>query len=183
VDIDYVSVLFRWMHILPAIIAVGGTIFMWAALHPAVSELPESQRPALRESIRSRWAKWVMGSILFLLVSGFYNFFTLVHRYDLPKVYQMLFGIKFLLALAIFTLASFLTGRTAVAQRIRANAGPWLTLNVVLAVLLVCISGVMRNLTMNAPPKSTASAASVSGPVDAKWIAGSRQIATAADDH
>ena len=139
-DINWLSVAFRWMHILPAFVAVGGTIFMWAALHPATSALPESERATLREAVRSRWSKWVMGAILFLLVSGFYNFFTLINRYEVPKIYQMLFGIKFLLALGIFALASFLTGRTPIAQRMRANAGPWLTLNVVLAVVLVCIS-------------------------------------------
>jgi uncharacterized membrane protein len=172
VDIDYVSVLFRWLHILPAIVAVGGTIFMWAALHPALGELPDSQRKALQEAVRARWSKWVMGAILLLLVSGFYNFFALTNRYQLPKVYHMLFGIKFLLALAIFTLASFLTGRTAVAQRMRANARPWLTLNVALAVLLVCISGVMRNLSVNAPLKSAQSAATASAILDSEDIVG-----------
>jgi uncharacterized membrane protein len=154
VEIDYVSVLFRWLHILPAMVAVGGAIFMRMALLPALSEVPDAQRATLHEAIRSRWSKWIMGAILLLLISGFYNFFTLTSRYKLPPAYHMLFGIKFLLALAIFTLASFLSGRTAIAQRMRQNARTWLNLNVALAVLLVCISGVMRNVTMNAPLKS-----------------------------
>jgi uncharacterized membrane protein len=156
VEIDFVSVLFRWLHILPAMVAVGGAIFMRMALLPSLAEVPDAQRAALHEAIRSRWSKWIMGAILLLLISGFYNFFTLNSRYKLPPAYQMLFGIKFLLALAIFTLASFLSGRTAVAQRMRQNARTWLNLNVGLAVLLVCISGVMRNVTMNAPLKSAA---------------------------
>ena len=124
----------EWKSTISAWYSVGCTfcrrLSPWAvrslcvALLPAVAELPESQRPALHEAIRSRWSKWVMGAILFLLISGFYNFFTLTGRYQLPKAYHMLFGIKFLLALAIFTLASFLTGRTAVAQRMRQNARP-----------------------------------------------------------
>lgn len=155
-DIDFVAVLFRWLHILPAIVAVGGTIFMRFAILPAVGEISESQRAAFQEAVRSRWSKWIMGAITLLLISGFYNFFTLNARYQLPKQYQMLFGIKFLLALAIFALASLLSGRTPVAQKMRANARTWLNLNITLAVVLICISGVMRSMTMNSPLKSAA---------------------------
>ncbi len=164
-DIDFVAVLFRWLHILPAIVAVGGTIFMRFAILPAVGEIPESQRAAFQEAVRSRWSKWIMGSIAFLLISGFFNFFTLNARYQLPKPYHMLFGIKFLLALGIFTLASFLSGRTPVAQKMRVNARFWLNLNITLAVLLICISGVMRSMTLNSPLKS---AAATTAPVKAE---------------
>ena len=159
-NIDYLAVVFRWLHILPAIIAVGGTVFMRMALLPSIGELPEGQRAAFHEAIRSRWAKWVMGSIAFLLVSGFYNFFSLNARLDLQKPYHMLFGIKFLLALAIFAIASFLAGRTAVAQRMRKNARMWLNLNITLAVTLVCLSGVMRSISMKSPQKAASSPAS-----------------------
>ncbi|HEY4309944.1 MAG TPA: hypothetical protein VGN12_10870 [Pirellulales bacterium] len=158
-DIDFVSVAFRWLHILPAIIAVGGTIFMRAALVPALGELPEAQRKTFHEAIRSRWSKWVMASITFLLISGFYNFFTLNAKYKFPPLYHPLFGIKVLLALAIFAIASILSGRSSTAQRVRQNPRPFLNLNIALAVLLVCISGVMRNITMNSPLKAPPAAA------------------------
>ena len=140
------AVLFRWMHILAAITAVGGAIFMRMALLPAAASLPETERKQLEEQVRSRWVKWIMAAILFLLVSGFYNFLTTNARYKLPPLYQGLFGVKFLLALAIFFLASVLSGRSAAGQRFRRNARTWLTLNVVLAVALVCISGVMKTM-------------------------------------
>lgn len=146
IDINYLNLLFRWMHIFPAIIAVGGSIFMRAALLPAVTGLSDSERPKFHEAVRSRWSKWVMGAILFLIISGFYNFFYNTRTYELPKVYQMLFGIKFLLALGVFALASILSGRSALAQKLRQNPRPWLNLNVALAVLVVLISGVMRGL-------------------------------------
>lgn len=159
-NIDYLAVLFRVLHILPAIIAVGGTIFMRAALLPTVSQLPDAERQRVHDGVRSRWSKWVMGSIAFLLVSGLFNFFMIINRYDLPKpAYHALFGIKFLLALAIFTVASFFVGRTSVAQRMRSNARFWLNLNIAMAVVLVCISAAMRNLTMNAPRKADTAAA------------------------
>jgi hypothetical protein len=68
----------------------------------------------------------------------------------------MVFGIKFLLALAIFALASLLAGRTAAAEALRKNARMWLNLNILLAVLVVCLSGVLR--TAARTPKEAAPA-------------------------
>lgn len=99
-----------------------------------------------------------MASIGFLLLSGFYNFFMIVDQYRdiLPKWYQMLFGIKFILAMIVFTVASLLSGRTALAQRVRTKAQFWMSLNILLAVLIVCISGILRTAH---PPGSPAIAA------------------------
>ncbi|HVU89189.1 MAG TPA: hypothetical protein VHD36_17825 [Pirellulales bacterium] len=163
-EIDFLSVLFRWMHILPAIIAVGATVFMRVALVPALGELPDAERQRFHEAIRARWSKWVMGCITFLLISGFYNFFTLNAKYQFPKLYHPLFGIKVLLALAIFAIASILAGRSSTAQRVRKNPKPLLNLNIALAVLLVCISGVMRNITMNSPLKASTTPAAAAAP-------------------
>ena len=105
---DWFAILFRWIHILAAITAVGGTIFMRMALVPSVPVLSEEQRKLLHEQVRSRWVKFVMGAILFLLLSGFYNFFRRINvgfDADYKRLYNMLFGIKFLLALVIFFVA------------------------------------------------------------------------------
>lgn len=139
------SVLFRWMHILAAITAVGGSIFMRFALLPSTGVLPEEQHQALREQVRSRWAKAVALSIVFLLASGIYNIVRIMQGgVELPGYYHALFGIKFLIAFAIFFLASALTGKSPALAKIRENAKFYLTVNVVLAVVLVCISGVLR---------------------------------------
>ena len=151
-EFDVLGILFRWLHILAAITAVGGTIFMRFALLPAVAALPEASRKDFHEAVRSRWARPVQISILFLLLSGVYNIISIGAEYDLKKVglYHPLFGIKVLLALAVFFLASVLTGRGARTQRFRDNRRLWLTVNLVLAVLIVCISGVLRK---SDPPK------------------------------
>ena len=64
----------------------------------------------------------------------------------------MVFGVKFLLALAIFAIASLLVGKTPAAEALRKNARLWLNLNIVLAVLVVCLSGVLR--TAEKTPKT-----------------------------
>ena len=73
-QLDWLGIVFRWMHLLAAITAVGGTIFLRVALQPSLGALADDQRKALHEQVRSRWVKFVMGAILFLLVSGTYNF-------------------------------------------------------------------------------------------------------------
>ena len=153
-EIDFLGVVLRWMHILAAITAVGGTIFSRVALLPAASSLPEDPRRALLEGIRSRWSKFVAGAILLLLVSGLWNFMQMERSYKLGALYHALFGIKFLLAFAIFFLASVLNGCGALALKLRANARYWLTVNMTLAILVVCISGVLRGLPH--PPKAAA---------------------------
>jgi uncharacterized membrane protein len=159
VEIDFLGVVLRWMHILAAITAVGGTIFSRVALLPAASSLPDDPRRALLEGIRSRWSKFVAAAILLLLVSGLWNFMQMERAYKLGALYHALFGIKFLLAFAIFFLASALNGRSALAQKLRANARWWLTVNMTLGILVVCISGVLRGLPH--PPKVAAAPAAV----------------------
>ena len=149
-DLDWLGIVFRWMHMLAAMVAVGGTIFMRVALVGAVQSLAEDQRPAFHEAIRSRWAKYVAGAILFLLVSGLYNFLTTHAAFKnaediaLPKYYHPLFGVKFLLALGVFFIASSLAGRSGATEKFRRNRRYWLSVNLLLSVIIVCISGVLR---------------------------------------
>ena len=143
-EIDPIALVSRWMHILAAITAVGGTIYMRVAMVPAADAISDDQRRHLQESLRSLWAIPIHAAILFLVISGFYNLVLIETRYEVPPLYHALFGIKFLLALAIFYIAVTLSGRSKPAQRMRENARFWLTLNMVLAVVLVCISGTLR---------------------------------------
>jgi uncharacterized membrane protein len=151
--IDYLALILRLLHILAAITAVGGMIFIRFALLPALDTLGDEQRRALHDRIRARWSRLIQVSILFLLASGLVNFgmFVIAAR-DWPETwrtsfntgYQMLFGIKFILALVIFAVASILTGKSAGTQKIRDNPRFWLNLNLSLALAVVIISGVLR---------------------------------------
>lgn len=140
----------RWMHILSGITLMGGALFQRLALMPAAAGLPDDAHDQLREAVRGRWARVVMSMSGMLLVSGLssYVITTINYQFDkseLPgRLYHMLFGIKFLLGLVVLYLAAALSGRSAAAQRMRANAAKWLTLNLMLATLVVLIGGFMR---------------------------------------
>jgi hypothetical protein len=68
------------------------------------------------------------------------------------------------LAFVIFAVASLLVGKTPAADRMRRNVRLWLNLNIVLAVLVVCLSGVLR--TAEKTPKKTPATQAVSRPED-----------------
>jgi uncharacterized membrane protein len=141
---DIVSLLMRWMHILAAIALMGGTIFMRFALHPSLAALDETQQTKLKAAVRGHWAKWVMASSGFLLISGVVNIVLYAKQVESP--YHAVVGIKMLLGLAIMFFASVLVGRSANAEKFRQNAVTWLNLNLVLAVIVVCIGGYLRTL-------------------------------------
>ena len=154
-DFDLPGLVSRWFHILAAIAAVGGTIFARFVVLPSLDTLPPGERDALHAKMRARWSKIVAISIGLLLLSGLYNIAMLEMHTTVGRDYRWyrpLFGVKLLLALVIFALASLLSGKTAAAQKLRQNARFWMNLNITLAVILVCISGVLRTAEKRPKP-------------------------------
>lgn len=91
--------------------------------------------------------KFVMIAAALLLISGIANL-GLAARYEFAapvgKLYNMIAGVKLILALPIFLFASFLTGRSETAKKFQANRVMWLNANLALAVLMVLIGGFLR---------------------------------------
>jgi hypothetical protein len=138
----------RYMHILGAIMLMGGTIFMRFALAPVVAGLDAGTKASLHEKVRSRWSKFVMLASGLLLVSGLTNLALAGHYTYEPVLgvlsYNMVVGIKFLLALPIFFFASLLAGRSTTAKKFQANAMTWMNVNLVLALVMVLIGGTLK---------------------------------------
>ncbi|MFM7071540.1 MAG: hypothetical protein ACKO38_07075 [Planctomycetota bacterium] len=148
----------RWVHILTAITLMGGAIFQRFALMPAAAELDDAAHERLKAAVRGHWSKMVMMSAGGLLLSGLVNVGILIANYTLAKPYHMIFGIKFLLALVVLYIASLLAGRSAAAERARQNARNLLTVNLVLATIVVCLGGYLR--IIDRTPKGAAPAVS-----------------------
>lgn len=138
---NLIPFLSRWIHIVTAIVLVGGTIFLRFVLAPAAAQLSQPDHDKLRELVMNKWKKFVHGGIALFFISGFYNFIAVQvpkHRGD--GLYHALIGTKILLAFAIFFIASALVGRSRSFEGMRKNAKAWQLLIVVLALVIVGIS-------------------------------------------
>jgi len=140
----------RWVHILSATLAVGVPIYMRFVQLPVLETLDEETRSRVRESMAKRWRIWVYNLIVLFLLTGLYNFLVVARWRDFDAAaksrYHMLFGIKFILALGVFFLLSALAGRSATLAGIRAKAGLWTNITILLGIGVVAVSGVMRVL-------------------------------------
>ncbi|MCC6488873.1 MAG: hypothetical protein IT364_15345 [Candidatus Hydrogenedentes bacterium] len=150
---DILALIMRWAHILSAVTAVGGVFFIRFVLMPsAQAALSQEAHESLRAAILKRWQHIVHTCILLFLVSGFYNYLMITrHLHEDQPLYHMLFGIKFLLALAVFTLALMLSSTRSWSSAVRANARFWLAVLAFLAVAVIAMSSVMRALPHTSP--------------------------------
>lgn len=138
----------RLLHILSAIVLMGGATFTLFVLRPAAKELPEDVHEALRQRISRKWSMIIGIGILLLIVTGLYNYFINAMADGAPqkgnKAYHMVLGIKILLAFVVFFLASALAGRSQGLAWIRRDAGKWLTILVLLATIVVALGSYLK---------------------------------------
>ena len=139
-----VDVLSRVLHVGTAIVLVGGTVFMRCVLMQAAAGLPEAEHDALRQRLLGRWKRVVHAGIGLLLLSGFYNYIQAIPKHRGDGLYHGLLGTKMLLAVVVFFLATALVGRSKAFERMRQNRAKWMGVMIILAALIVVISGFVK---------------------------------------
>ena len=143
VDAHYVTALVsRVFHILGAIILGGGIFYLRTILAPAGEDACFANR-------RHVWARWVGAATFLLLASGIYNLINIIGEAKaagekLPGTYHMLFGIKFLIGVGVMFLAAIMAGKTAAAEKFRANLSRWLNVAWAGVLAIVVIAAVLR---------------------------------------
>lgn len=140
----YVDILSRIVHVGTAITLVGGSVFMLMVLIPSAQELSDESHDQLATAIKNRWKRFVHLGILLFLISGFYNYFRMIPDHKGDGLYHALVGTKMLLALGVFFVASALVGRSEKFEPMRQNRAKWLTMIVLLASVIVAISGYVK---------------------------------------
>ena len=139
------QVIFRWMLIGPAIVMIGGTVFMLFVLLPAAREISNEEHLKLRAAVLRRWKFIVHGGIAFFLVSGFFNYlFVMAPLHKGDGLYHALMGTKILLAMGVFGLAEIMVGRSKLADKLRQNSTKFLAINLTLAVIILMLSGFLK---------------------------------------
>ena len=140
----------RILHIIAAVVLGGGIAYQRLVVLPSLKAAGKDPAEFLANA-RRRWSPLVGVCALVLIAGGLFNFILTNRAFELPKLYHPLFGVKFLLALAVIFIASVLSGRTSLADRFRAKAQFWLSLNLGLVIAIVLLASAMR--TLPKPPK------------------------------
>lgn len=134
----------RVLHIMSAIILVGGVFYIRTVLAAAGSEACYGER-------RGVWARWVGFTTGLLLITGLYNFIVINNTAKeigegLPSTYHMLFGIKFLLALGLMFLVAILAGKTDLAKKFQSNMTKWSNMSWLIAIAIIVLAAILRTL-------------------------------------
>ena len=138
----------QWLHLLSAIVAIGGSFFLRFVLLPASQSLDGAQRQQLTDGVMKRFRPILWVSITVLFFTGLYNAGMVAMRGGLvaAPAYLQLLLIKILLALVIFGIAFLLTAPGDIFSSLKTRRKQLLTVNVVLAVIVVFLSAYLRRM-------------------------------------
>ena len=141
----WVDILARWMHIVSIVAWTGGSIFIAKALRPALGQ-QKGESAALVRTAVLRYRPIVSTATIVVLVSGFAMLavrLSYVGIDNLSRSYQIVFGIKILLALSLIGLAHAGFARLAAADDDDLSAASVIPPSLAIAgALLVMLLGV-----------------------------------------
>jgi len=133
----------QWVHLMAAVVGLGGMGFLLLILIPSLKVLSAEQREALSRAVagRFRWASW--SAIVLLLLSGIYN--TRFYYREVPwgTAWKFL-TLKILLALGLFAIVLGLTVPFRLFEPLRARRRKLLFVAFILGVAVVLISAYLR---------------------------------------
>jgi uncharacterized membrane protein len=135
----------RILHILGAIILVGGIFYVRGVVSPVAGHDGAPSADQLFGGRRAAWAKWVGIATLLLLATGLFNYLLIIRQNErLASSYHMIAGMKMLSGIALFFLAALLAGRTAAAEALRRKWRLWLNVCLILGIITVVMGSVLR---------------------------------------
>jgi len=133
----------QWVHLVAAVVGVGGMAFVLLVLLPSIRVLADEQRDLMLRAMmgRFRWASW--SAILLLLASGLYN--IRLRAWEAPwGPYWRWLTVKIVLACCVFTIALLLTLPLQALNRFRARREMWLAIALGVALAVILISAYLR---------------------------------------
>ncbi|MEN1678759.1 MAG: hypothetical protein AAGJ46_04155 [Planctomycetota bacterium] len=146
----FVDILSRATHTICGGTLLGGAIYLRFVIAPSLASIEGEAADAeatLYADRRKAWALCVAACAGLLLLSGTYNLIMVMANYEkMPPLYHGLFGVKFLLALAVFVVSAMIAGRSAVAKKMQQGAKSWLSLLVTLTIAVFVFGAVLKNI-------------------------------------
>ena len=135
--------LVQWIHVMAAVIGVGGMAFLLFILMPSLGVLQSEQRDMLAQQVmgRFRWVSWSV--IVLLLASGLYSIRQYYWEVAWGKSWVLL-AVKIALALLVFLIVLALTLPARFFDTVREHRKTWLSIALALAVAVILISAYLR---------------------------------------
>ena len=137
------STIIQWVHVMAAVIGLGGMGFLLLILIPSLGVLSAEQREALSRAVASRfrWATW--GAVTLLLLSGLYNVRRYYWEEPFDRAWKFL-ALKIVLSFVLFGIVLGLTIPFRWFEPLRARRRMWLLVALILGVVVVLISAYLR---------------------------------------
>ena len=127
------NVLVTSIHVISAILAVGGVAFFRFAVIPYAASLPDSERDSFLAGVRKRYVPILHGSFAFLVLTGIHHITRIIRS---GLAFPNLLIIKIVLALIIVFIGVALTTSKGF-EGIKKNARGYMTINLILAAVVV----------------------------------------------
>jgi uncharacterized membrane protein len=145
-------VILRWLHIIPAAIAIGGLIFMRLVLPAATRSLPEAQGREVFLRARRIFKIILHASILFLIISGVINSIRFYPAYVQHRPLAIaLWHTHMFLAVIVFVISFWsLAGKEPPGAHRAAGM-----VNVILLLVLVAVSSTLQYVRQKPVENST----------------------------
>ncbi|MGO8787058.1 MAG: CopD family protein [Terriglobia bacterium] len=133
----------QWVHVMAAIVGLGGMGFLLLILIPSLGVLSVEQREGLSKAVagRFRWASW--SAVALLLISGLYNVRRYYWEEPWDRAWKFL-ALKVILSFVLFGVVLGLTIPFRLFEPLRARRRTWLLVAFILGVVVVLISAYLR---------------------------------------
>jgi uncharacterized membrane protein len=145
---EVLNVAMRVLHVVSAVMLVGGFAFLLVGMMPATKLLEENLRQQLIATARKKFYKISHAAITLLILTGVYNWManTPIYREAANKgLLQGLLGTKSLLGLAIAVI--LFAASAGVFKKQTGGEVKWI---VILGVVIIVMAAVVRHLRLDA---------------------------------
>lgn len=134
----------QWLHLVAAIAALGGTIFLVMVAFPVLGRMGDQFREQFQERAHSKVMMLILHSYGLLILTGFFN---LVRAYSGEKptqLYGALIAIKVFLAIGLFAIGFMLLVPSESLKEFQARRPFWMRINALLGLVIVLLSAWLR---------------------------------------
>ena len=141
---EVLVVLSRWLHVISAILAVGGAFFLWFVVPTGLAEADAGSREKVLIALRRKFKTVVHACLGLLLLTGAFNSWRNFGDYtrlrESPALMHALWGMHILLGLVVMGISTSLLARPEPPK----NHRKWLTVNLVIMFLVVALASTLK---------------------------------------